>query len=195
MIRTPSRVLAALCVAALFAAACGRGAAEQALAAASAAFEQAKPDVEKYVPAEFKQISDGLARTKAAFDRGNYKGALASAQALLPKIQAALEAAKKKKDELMASFSQLQASLPALVDALKRRLTQLAASDKLPADLDKETVEAARANLGTVITSWTEALSKFDSGDVIAAVTEANDVKNKVEEMASVFLPVPVKKK
>ena len=195
MIRTPSRVLAALCVAALFSAACGKGAAEQAIAAASAAFEQAKPDVEKYVPGEFKQISDGLARTKTAFDKSDYKGALASAQALLPKIQAALEAAKKKKDELMASFSQLKANLPAMVDALKRRLTELAASNKLPADLDKETVEAAQANLGTVTTSWTEALSKFDSGDVTAAVTQANDVKNKVEEMATVFLPAPAKRK
>ncbi len=194
MMLAPSRVLGVVCAAVLFAGACGKGAAEQAIAAASAAFEQAKPEVEKYVPGDFKQISDGLARTRAAFDKGDYKGALASAQALLPKIQVALEAAKKRKDELVASFDQRKASLPGLVDSLKRRLTQLAAAKTLPADLDKETVETAQANLGTVTTAWTEALSKFDSGEVIAAVTAANDVKTKVEEMAQVFLPAHAKK-
>jgi len=186
--------LGVVCAAVLFAGACGKGAAEQAIAAASAAFEQAKPEVEKYLPGDFKQISDGLARTRAACDKGDYKGALASAQALLPKIQVALEAAKKRKDELVASFDQRKASLPGLVDSLKRRLTQLAAAKTLPADLDKETVETAQANLGTVTTAWTEALSKFDSGEVIAAVTAANDVKTKVEEMAQVFLPAHAKK-
>lgn len=194
MTRTSSRALAALCAAALFSVACGKGAAEQAIATATSAIEQAKPEVEKYVPGELKQISDGLARTKAAFDKGDYKGALASAQALLSKIQAAAEAAKKRKDELMASFDRLKASLPGLVDSLKRRLSQLAAAQTLPADLDKETVQTAQANLGVVTTAWTGALSKFDSGDVIAAVAEANDVKTKVEEMARVFLPAPAKK-
>ena len=193
MMRTPSRALGVVC-AALVAVACGKGAAEQALAAASAAVEQARPEVEKYVPGEFKQLSDGLGATKASFDKGDYKRALALAQALLPKVQVAAEGARKKRDELLASFDQLKASLPAKVDALKSRLTKLAAAPNLPSDLDQETVATAQANLATVTTNWTDALVKFDSGDVIAAVTKANDVKTKVEEMARVFLPAPAGK-
>ena len=192
MIRTPSRALGVV-GAALFAVACGKGAAEQALATASAAIEQAKPEVEKYLPGESKQMSDGLRAAKASFDKGDYKRTLTLAQALIPQVQAAVDAAAKKKDELVASFNQLKASVPGMVDSLKRRLTQLAAAPTLPADLDQETVATAQANLGSVAAAWTDALAKFDSGDVIAAVTKANDVKEKVEEMAKVIPPGPRK--
>jgi hypothetical protein len=194
MTGTPVRAFAVVCGAILFASACGKSAAEQALAAASVACDQAKPAIEKYVPGNFKPISDSLAHARAAFERGDYKGALASAQALMPRIQAALDAANQKKDELVASFRQLQGSLPAQVDSLKRRLAQLAAASTLPADLDRETVETAKANLDSVSKAWAEALSRFDSGDVVGAVAQANDVKTKVEEMARVFGTAPAKK-
>ena len=192
--RTPLRALAVASLA-LFALACGKGAAEQALVAASAAVEQAKPDVERYLPDELKQMNDGLRAAKTSFDRGDYKRALASAQALLPRVQGALEAARKKKDEAAATFDQLKQSVPALVDALTRRLAQLAAAPTLPADLDLQTVQTAQANLGTVTAAWTDALSKFESGDVLAAVTKASDVKAKADEMASVFLPARAPRK
>ena len=105
-----------------------------------------------------------------------------------------MEAARKKKDELVASFNQSKASLPALLESLRRRLTQLAAAPELPADLDKETVATAQANLGPVTVAWTDALAKFESGDVIAAVAKADDVKTKVEEMTKVFLTTPAGK-
>src|SRR4029077_5896430 len=105
---------------------------------------------------------------------GDYKRALALAQALMPRIQDALGTAQKKKDELMASFTEFEKNLPAMVDSLKKRLAQLAAASTLPADLDKETVETAQANLDSVSKVWTDALSRFHSGDVIAAVAQAN---------------------
>jgi hypothetical protein len=94
----------------------------------------------------------------------------------------------------VASFQQLDATLPAMVGSLKKRLAQLAEAPTLPAELDKETVEAAQANLESVSKAWTEALSRFNSGDVVAAVAQANDVKAKVEEMASVFEPAKAKR-
>jgi hypothetical protein len=194
MMGMSTRALVVACATVLLGTGCGKGAAEQALTAVSAAFDQAKPVIETYLPADFKPISDGLARTRAAFDKGDYKRALALAQALMPKIQDALEAAQKKKDELMASFTEFEKSLPAMVDSLKKRLAQLAAASALPADLDKETVETARANLDSVSKAWTDALSRFHSGDVIAAVAQANDVKTKLEEMARVFQPAPARK-
>jgi ABC-type transporter Mla subunit MlaD len=174
---------------ALFAVACGKGSAEQALVAASAAVEQARPEIEQYVPAELKEITDGLRAAKTSFERGDYKRTLASAQALVPKVQAAADAASQKKDELVTTFADLKASVPGRVDSLKRRLTQLAAATKLPSDLDQETVQTAQANLGSLSAVWTDAIARFDSGDVVGAVTKATDVKAKVEEMAKVFLP------
>lgn len=195
MSRNPARGLVlALGVIAL-ATACGKGAAEQALQAASSALDQARPEIQKYVPGELSALSTEMSKAKAAFDKGDYKRALAAGQAVVPKIQAALEAARKKKDELVAAFDQLKSTVPAMAGALKARLGKLAAAQKLPADLDQATVETAQANLETVGKSWTEAVSKFDSGDIVAAMTQADDVKTKVEEMAKAFLPAaPVKK-
>jgi len=174
---------------------CGKGAAEEALAAAGAAFDQAKPDIEKYVPADLKAINSDLSKARAAFDKGDYKGALAAGQKLVPRIQAAWEAARKKKDELAAAFASLQTSVPALLDSLKKKLGQLAKSESLPAGLDQATVEAAQANLESVGKSWADAVSKFDSGDVTTAMAQANELKTQVEEMAKAFLPATSGKK
>jgi len=193
MVRTSPRVLSLLsiCLTASLALGCGKGAADRAIAAASTALDQAKPDLERYVPDELTALSDSLSSAKAAFDKGDYKGALASGQALLGRIQAAAEAARKRKDELMASFNQLKDGLPGMVAALKSRLTKLASATTLPAGLDQATVATAQANLESATQGWTEALSKFDQGDVVAAVSRANDVKTRVEEMAKAFLPSP----
>lgn len=192
MTRTATRVLAlAVACTAVVSFACGKGAAEQALGAASKALEEATPDVQKYVPSELKALTEGMARSKAAFDRGEYKRALASAQALLPKIQAAVEAAQKQKDELVAAFDSLKSSLPTQVQSLTGRLARLASAKSLPPGLDQATVETAQANLGTVTRSWTDALAKFDQGDIVTAVNQARDVKTQVDELAKVFLPAP----
>jgi len=186
--RPALRLALSLGVAAL-AAGCGKGAAEQALASASSALDQARPEIERYVPDDLKAISGDMSKAEAAFDRGDYKGALAAGQSLLPRVHAALEAANRKKDELVAAFTQLRSSLPARMDALKERLGQLARAQTLPDGLDQSTVATAQENLETVGKAWTQALSKFDSGDIVTAVTQASDVKTKVEEMAKAFLP------
>lgn len=195
MSRNPMRGLAlALGVMAL-AAACGKGAAEQALQAANSALDQARPEIEKYVPGELTAITTEMSKAKAAFDKGDYKRALAAGQGVVAKVQSAVEAATKKKDELVAAFGQLESTLPGLVDSLKVRLQKLARTQTLPAGLDQATVETAQANLETVSKSWTDAMSKFDAGDVVAAMTQASDVKTKVEEMAKAFLPAAPGKK
>jgi HAMP domain-containing protein len=189
MSRIPTRGLVLALGLLALATACGKGAAEQALSAASSALDQARPEIEKYVPGELTAITSAMSKARAAFDKGDYKGALAAGQGVVGKVQAALEAAKKRKDELVAAFGQLRSTLPAMVDALKGRLGALASAKTLPAGLDKETVETAQANLETVGRSWSDAMSKFDSGDIVTAMTQANDVKTKVEEMAKAFLP------
>jgi DNA repair exonuclease SbcCD ATPase subunit len=174
---------------ALLAAACGKGAAEKALSAADAAFEQAKPEIEKYVPEELKALSREVRAARAAFDKGDYEGALASAQALQPQIQAALEAARKKKEELQAAFERLKASLPDLLASLEKRLSALARAATLPAGLDLATVETAQANLATLAANWEKAAKSFEAGDVLAAVGQGNEVKTALDEMSRLFLP------
>ena len=182
------RGLALVAVCAL-AAACGKAPAEQALKAADAALEAARPDVEKYVPAELEQLQSVASAAKAQFEKGEYAAALKSAQDLLPRIQAAVAAAKAKKDELVASFNQMKDSLPGMVESLTARVTQLAAMKKLPKGIEKAAVTAAQADLGDVTKGWGDALATFGKGDVIQAVEAATKVKTKVEEMTRALAP------
>lgn len=195
MSRNPAQTLVLALGLVALAAACGKGAAEQALSAANSALDQAKPEIEKYVPGELKALSSEMSKAKAAFDKGDYKGALAAGQGVAAQVQAALQAAQKKKDELVAAFGELQSTLPALVESLKKRLATLARAQTLPAGLDQATVETAQANLETVSQAWTDAMAKFEAGDIVTAMTQANDVKLKVEEMAKAFLPATPGKK
>jgi hypothetical protein len=186
--RSMMRILPVVVLAAL-AAACGKGPAEQALKAADAAMETARPQVEKFVPAEWKSLSDAAAAAKTQFEQGNYKEALAGAQALVPKVQAAVAAAEAKKKELAATFDALKASLPTALDALGKQLTAYAAMRKLPAGIDKAAVAAAQAELPNVSQAWTDAAAAFDGGDVMKAVEGGLSVKSKLDELTKTFMP------
>jgi hypothetical protein len=143
------------------------------------------------VPDQLKAITDSLAKARADFDKGDYKRALAVAQELVPRVGAALEAATRKKDELIAAFKQFEQTLPQMLAALEARLTRLAKMTTLPSDLDQATVEAATSNLESVTAGWKKASESFDAGDVIAAVKQGAEVRTALEEMTRAFIPRP----
>lgn len=180
-----------LALACALAAACGKAPAEQAVKAAEAALEAAKPELQKYVPAQLQDLSGALSHARAEFEKGEYKQALASAQQLLAQIGPAVEAARKKKEQLMAAFEELKLRLPATLKALKTRLAALGAMKRLPAGLDKAKLAAGQSDLGSVGQSWNEALAHFDRGDMIQAVDGAMRVKAKLEELTQSFQPAP----
>jgi chromosome segregation ATPase len=184
------RGLALVAVCAL-AAACGKAPAEQALKAADAAIEAARPELAKYAPAELRQLTSAASAAKAEFDKGDYAAALKSAQDMMPKIQAAVEAAQKKKAELTAAFDHLKGSLPAMVESLTARVTELAAMKKLPKGIEKAAVTTAQADLGDVTKGWSDALARFGKGDLVQAVEAATKVKTKVEAMTQTLQPPP----
>jgi hypothetical protein len=186
--RSLSRVLPILLLSVL-AAACGKAPAEQALKAADAALEAARPEVEKYVPAEWQALSGAAAAAKSQLEQGNYKEALVSAQGLVPKIQTAVTAAQDKKKGLMTGFEAMKGSLPGMLDVVSKQLAAYAAMKKLPAGIDKGAVAAAQAELPSLTQNWASALTAFDGGDMIKAVDTAFQVKAKVEELSKTFLP------
>lgn len=186
--RSLNRVLPILLVSTL-AAACGKAPAEQALKAADAALEAARPEVEKYLPAEWQALSGAAAEARSRLEQGNYKEALVAAQGLLPKIQSAVTAAQNSKQGLMAGFEAMKGSLPGMLAVLSKQLAAHAAMKKLPAGIDKGAVVAAQAELSRVTQNWASALRAYDGGDIIKAVDTAFQVKTKVDELSKTVLP------
>ena len=177
------KTFAFVTLAAFVAVACGKGPAQAALTAADAAVSGAKADGEKYVPEQFKALSDAAAAAKAKFDSGDYKGALEGAQAVSTQAQAVVAAAAAKKTELMESWKAMEGSLPGMVADVQKKVMELATARKLPAGLDKAGVESAKTALEGATAAWAEAGTAFSAGDVIKAVAKGSEVKKTAEEL------------
>jgi hypothetical protein len=184
----------AFVAAASVAVACGKGPAQEALNAANAAVEGARAEGAKFVPDQFKSLSDAAADAKAKFDAGDYKAALDGAQAVTSQAAAVLQAAGAKKTEVMAAWKAMEMSLPAMVGEISKKVMELAAAKKLPAGMDKAALDGAKTALEGATAAWTEAGAAFQNGDVMAAVTKAAQVKTTAEELMGklgIAMPAP----
>jgi hypothetical protein len=172
---------------ALFAGACNKAPAEAALNAADQALAAAKPEIEKYVPEQLGPLDTAVQAARSEFEKGNYTESLKAAQALPPQIQAALEAASVKKDELVAAWNSLSGALPGQVQAITEKVTGLAAAKALPRGMTKDMLASAQTDLGSVTQAWTEATAAFQGGDVPKALKTAQDVKAKADALAGML--------
>jgi len=180
----------------MFAAGCSKGPAEAALKAADEAIAKVAPDAEKYVPEQFKTLTDAAAAAKASFDKGDYAAALAVAKDLPAKATEVMTAATAKKDELMGQWNVLSKDMPILVADWQKKIDELIASKKLPKTATPERIEEIKAKFAEVNTTWTKATEAFNAGDIKGALENAGAVKASVDWMESVWAAVaPAAKK
>jgi hypothetical protein len=176
-------------------AACGsadKTPAEAALKGAEEAVNVAKADVSKYMPDQAKSLDAGLVATREKFNKGDFKGALADAQAVTSKAKEAASAAAKKKEELAKAWQDLSAGMPKVVDAIKSRVDILSQSKKLPAGMSAETLAQAKAGLNEITQQWTAATEASKGGNLTDAVAKASSVKVKAAEVLTLLkMPVP----
>jgi len=177
--------------AAVVIAACGNQMepAQKAITDIESAVAAAGADAEKYIPEQVAAVKGSVDALKAAFDQKDYKSVVTGAPAVLAEAQGLVAAAAAKKDEVMAAlngeWTQLSTELPAAVTAIQGRIDELSKAKKLPEGLDKAAVEGAAAGLAEAQTLWTEATNAFGAGAVEEAVTKANAVKAKANELMS----------
>lgn len=176
---------------------CSKGPAEAALKAADEAIAKVTPLAEKFVPDQFKALTDAAAAAKASFDKGDYAAALAAAKDLPAKADAVLAAATAKKDELTGLWKGLADALPGQVAGLTEKITAIGAMKKLPKGIDAKGLDAAKTELADITGLWTKATEAFGAGELQGALQSGNDVKTKAEALAktleAVVLP-PAKK-
>lgn len=175
----------------LLVAGCSKAPAEAALKAADEAIAKAKPEVEKYVPEQFTTLTAAAADARAKFDAGDYKGAMEAAKELPAKANDAMTAAAAKKDELMKQWTELQGSLPAMVQGLTDKIGALAAMKKLPKGFDAKQLETAKTSLAGVTSEWTAASEAFNGGDIMGALAKGGEVKTKAGDLMKMLEAVP----
>jgi predicted nucleic acid-binding Zn-ribbon protein len=187
------KLLAALAVAvSLAACSSSKAPAEAAMKAAEEAVAQAKSAAAKFAPDQVASLDSALASAKDKFTKGDYKAALADAQAIPAKAKDVLAAAEAKKAELTKQWTDLSEGLPKMVDAIKSRVDILSQAKKLPANVTADALNTAKTNLAEVTDGWTKAQESFKAGDVGAAVASASGLKDKaVKALEALNMPVP----
>ena len=136
---------ALLVLAGLVLAACAsdQGPAESAIKAAEAAVNSAVAEGAKYVPDQARAVQDALKAAKDSLAKGDYKAALTGSSDVTAKAKALGDAVAAKKVELAKSWESLSGGLPKVVEAIKSRVDILSQSKKLPANLDRASVDSA----------------------------------------------------
>lgn len=172
-----------VCIA-LSAVACNKGPARVALAEADQALVAARPELERYAPADLEKIVADTETARGRLAAGQYTDALRIAQALPERIARASARASAKRNELTPAWTALAGSLPASLLALRARVAELDASH-WPHGFDAAAIEGARAELGRVEVAWGRAESAFRSGEVQVAVQVAADAQARTAALAA----------
>jgi len=194
MMRKPMSRIALVLLSCALVVACGQDKklAEAAMKTAEDAVNAASPDVAKYAADSWKGVTDSLAAAKDTLAKGDYKGALASANQIADKVKEATSVAMANKDELTKAWTDMSQGLPGMMDAIKSRVDILSASKKLPAGMDKAKLEEAKTGLAAATQAWSEASEAFKGGNLSDAVAKANAVKDKaIQVMQGLGMSVP----
>lgn len=171
-------------------AACSKAPAEAALKAAGQAVDAARPVAEKFVPDQMKSLTDALAGAKDKFGKGDYAGALAGAKDIPARATEVVAAAKTKKDELTKAWEGLSKDVNSSVGAITAKVGELGAMKKLPKDMDKAKLDAAKSALDGVNQAWGQASEAARAGNWTDAIKKGGEVKAKAQEiMGTLGLP------
>ena len=162
--------------------------AKKAIADIEAAVTAAGPDAAQFIPDQLQAVTSQIADLKAKFDQKDYKGVIAAAPALLTQAQGLAGAASSAKQAAQAAaaeafnaeWAQLSADIPPQFAAVMSRANVLARSKKLPAGIDAATFEGVKTGLDEARVLWDQAAAAQASGNLEQAVTNARQVKEKL---------------
>ena len=175
---------------------CSKGPAEAALKAADEAIAKVAPEAQKFVPDQFKAVTDAAAAAKASFDKGDYAAALAAAKDLPAKATEVMAAATAKKDELTALWNEMAKTLAAKKMDLTDKIEALAAMKKRPMGLDAAKLDEIKARMAGMGALWTKATEAFNAGNLKGALEMAENVKTNAEWLQlsyDAIMPAPKK--
>jgi hypothetical protein len=157
----------------------------QAITGVETALHAVGDDARKYVPDQYNEALKKLNALKGAYNRTDYKEAIAGAPAALAAVQgltAAAAAAKVEALKVAASdWSLISASFPAVLSAVEARGVALEKSKKLPEGVDLAT---ARRSIADAQHMWAKAQEAAKAGETDTAVDTAKLAKRRCEQAA-----------
>ena len=148
------------------------------------AVSAAQPEIEKFAPDQMTGLNAAVASAKQKLEGGDYASVIADVQTATTTLSTAAQSAAARKAELTTEWASF-ATMPAMVGQVTAKVTELTGMRRLPRGVTKATLAEAKVSLDTVTSLWSEASGAFASGDLMAAVAKAKDVKPMVESLMS----------
>jgi hypothetical protein len=181
---------AVLSVAAVMMAACAgqKEPARKLLANIDTTVTAASVEAAKYIPDQLMAVQRQAGELKAAFDKHDYPAVVNSGPAVLAAAQTLATAAASKKDEILKALNDqwtvLAGTVPENLTAVQNRIGFLRkkTSQKLAAGID---LDAAKSAADDASLLWSKAQAAFASGSMDEAVRTAQEVKSRVEALAT----------
>jgi hypothetical protein len=162
--------------------------AEKLIGEIQATVTAASAEAAKYIPDQLAGVQTQLNALKASFDKQDYAAVVSGAPAVLTAARSLATDAAAKKDEVLKALNDkwtaLAGSVPEYLTTLQNRIDFLAkkANKKAAAGVD---LDGAKSALSDAMATWSKAQAAFATGNMDEAVTTAQDVKSKVEALAS----------
>jgi len=148
----------------------------------------ASTEAAKYIPEQLVAVQTQLSALEASFDKQDYAAVVSGAPAVLEAAESLATAAAEKKDEALKALNDkwtaLAGSVPGYLTAIQNRIDFLAkkANKKAAAGID---LDGAKSASSDAMSLWSKAQAAFATGNLEEAVKTAEDVKSKVEPLAS----------
>ena len=172
--------------AAMMIAGCGnRGTAQNVVGQSDGILNKLRPEASVTAPNELKAADATLAHMKENFDAHEYKVVVADVPQFNAQVKALEEAmanGQNAQAQAMQDWSTLNTEVPKSIEAIQARVDSLKPA-ALPKEVTKEELATAKTELETMKTTWTEASTAAESGDLAMATEKGHTVQAKAEEL------------
>jgi hypothetical protein len=159
--------------------------ATNAVTQAENAITPVRDDAAKYAPDELKAADATLAKMKADLAKDDYKGVIASVPQFNAEVKTLQEAVVQKQTLAAAAqheWDELNAAVPKAIEAIQARVDGLK-GQKLPKEVTKENYDAAKTDLESMKSTWTEATTAATAGNTQEAADKGRTVQAKADEI------------
>jgi len=156
--------------------------AEDAVKGLQTAAAAATPNIEQFAADRMAGVNDAVEAVKAKFDAKDYAGALADVPAAAATVTTAAEAAAARRAQLATDWASF-AGMPASIGRIKSKVAELNAMSRLPQGMDRAQFDGAKSSLESATGLWDDASDAYDKGDLVVAVSKAQDAKPIVESL------------
>jgi hypothetical protein len=162
--------------------------AEKLIAEIQSTVTAASDEAAKYIPDQLVDVQTKLSALQASFEKKDYAAVVTGAPAVLGAAQSLATDAAAKKDEVLKALNDkwtaLAGSVPGYMTSIQNRIDFLSkkSNKKAAAGID---LDGAKSGLSETMSLWSKAQAAFAGGNMDEAVTTAQDVKKKAEELAA----------